>query len=136
LLVKELTTILQDEEAIPTYHDVDALQYAISAVKSPQKKWNTYMLYMMGGFSETALMQCSKTCALLKQIPSLSQAFFSILEPHKEIPPHKGFYRGYLRYHLAIETPDKKAPVLRLKNELYTRRKGESYYSMIVGSMK
>ncbi len=126
LVETELKQILRDEETIPSYHDIDSLQYVISAIKSPEKKWKTFMLYMMGDFSETALVQCSHTCKLLKQIPSLYQSFFSILEPKKEIPIHKGLYRGYIRYHLALETPQKNAPVFRIKDMEYTWRKGES----------
>jgi aspartate beta-hydroxylase/beta-hydroxylase len=122
----ELKEVLKDVVNIPTYHDIDSLQYAISAVKNPEKKWKTYMLYMMGEFSETAFLKCPQTCSFLKEIPELYQSFFSILEANKEIPAHKGLYRGYLRYHLAFETPKLNAPILRIKNILYTWKKQES----------
>ena len=31
---------------------------------------------------------------------------FSILSPHKRIPPHVGPYKGVLRYHLALKVPE------------------------------
>ena len=48
---------------------------------------------------------CPKTAALLDTIPGLVTAFFSILLPHKHIPPHRGPYRGVVRCHLALMVP-------------------------------
>ena len=36
----------------------------------------------------------------------IHNAFFSILDPDVEIPPHIGYFKGYLRYHLGIVIPD------------------------------
>jgi beta-hydroxylase len=36
----------------------------------------------------------------------IHNAFFSILDPGVEIPPHFGYYKGYLRYHLGIVIPN------------------------------
>ena len=35
----------------------------------------------------------------------MTTALFSVLLPHKHIPPHKGPWKGVLRYHLALRTP-------------------------------
>lgn len=37
----------------------------------------------------------------------IHNAFFSILDPHVEIKPHTGYYKGYLRYHLGLIIPSK-----------------------------
>jgi hypothetical protein len=37
--------------------------------------------------------------------PNIVTAFFSILDPGVEIPPHTGYYKGFLRYHLGVEVP-------------------------------
>jgi beta-hydroxylase len=50
--------------------------------------------------------RCPRTTALLGQIPGLVTAFFSILSPHKRIPPHRGPYRGVVRCHLGLIIPD------------------------------
>jgi len=49
---------------------------------------------------------CPKTWALLKDIPGLLTASFSILGPHTEILPHTGFTSSVLRYHLGLEIPE------------------------------
>jgi ornithine lipid ester-linked acyl 2-hydroxylase len=48
---------------------------------------------------------CPHTAALLETIPGVVTAFFSILSPHKHIPPHRGPYRGVVRCHLGLMVP-------------------------------
>lgn len=47
-----------------------------------------------------------RTAALLRQIPGLYTAFFSILAPKQYITPHWGYYKGFLRYHLGVIVPN------------------------------
>lgn len=126
LIKDELDMLLQHHEQIPKYHELDQLQYAISAIKNPERSWKTFMLFMMGGFSSPALNKCPQTCSLLKKIPGLYQSFFSILDPKKEIPPHNGLYRGYLRYHLGLIIPKNHPPSIRIKDQHYTWAEKES----------
>lgn len=37
--------------------------------------------------------------------PSVVNAVVSSLDPGTHIPPHRGYFKGYLRYHLGIEVP-------------------------------
>ena len=80
----------------------------------------------MGIKPESFCARCPKTVALLEGIPGLFEAFFSILEGGKSIPPHEGPYRGYLRYHLGLIVPAKNPPSIRLKDQVYTWKEGES----------
>jgi beta-hydroxylase len=41
----------------------------------------------------------------LEQIPGMSTALFSILGPGKHIREHRGYYNGFLRYHLGLVVP-------------------------------
>lgn len=68
-----------------------------------------------------------KTSRLLSQIPECSLAMFSVLQPGKRIPPHRGPYRGVLRYHLALETdPDNPDDCfIFIDNQKYTWRAGQ-----------
>jgi aspartyl/asparaginyl beta-hydroxylase (cupin superfamily) len=123
---EELLAVLPGKRAIPRYHDLDRMQYPISAVVNPDKEWKIFPLNIMGkkpaGYSD----RCPRTTALLDTIPGLFQAFFSILEGGKSIPAHEGPYRGYLRYHLGLVVPAKNPPSIRLKDQLYTWKEGES----------
>jgi aspartyl/asparaginyl beta-hydroxylase (cupin superfamily) len=123
---EELLGILPAKRAIPRYHELDATQYNISALTDPEKDWKVYPLDIMGVRPPALCSRCPKTTALLDRIPGLFEAFFSILEGGKSIPAHVGPYRGYLRYHLGLVVPEKDPPSIRLKDQVYTWREGES----------
>lgn len=38
--------------------------------------------------------------------PAIVSAIISSLDPGTHIPPHRGYFKGYLRYHLAVEVPN------------------------------
>jgi aspartyl/asparaginyl beta-hydroxylase (cupin superfamily) len=123
---EELLDILPDKRAIPRYHELDAMQYNISARVDPDKDWKVYPLNIMGVKPEAYCSRCPRTMALLEGIPGLFEAFFSILEGGKSIPHHEGPYRGYLRYHLGLIVPERNPPAIRLKDMVYTWKEGES----------
>jgi aspartyl/asparaginyl beta-hydroxylase (cupin superfamily) len=123
---EELEAILPQKNAMPKYHELDVLQYHISAGGGENKDWKVFMLYAMGRKPESNRALCPRTCALLDQIPNLFEAFFSILDGGKSIPAHPGPYRGYLRYHLGLKVPEKNPPTIRVKDQYYTWKEGES----------
>jgi len=120
LIQSEALSLLGSENHFKRYHDIDALQYKISAIENPDRNWKVFMLYMMGDFSSEALRTCPLTCSFLQKIPGIYQCFFSVLDPMKSIPAHNGSWRGYLRYHLGIKIPVKNPPYIRLKDQYYT----------------
>lgn len=122
----EVMKILPNKATLPRYHDLDAMQYNISAKGDPEKAWKVFYLYAMGEKPAENAALCPKTCELLDGIPGLFQAFFSILDAGKSIPAHEGPYRGYLRYHLGLVVPDEAPPSIRIKDQNYTWREGES----------
>jgi aspartate beta-hydroxylase/beta-hydroxylase len=104
---------------LQTYHDLDDGQYKISGKVEPDKKWKVFVLNLMGVTPELAQKLCPETCKLLKKIPNVYEAFFSILEPGKPIPAHRGPYLGYLRYHLGLKVPAQDPPSIRVKDQFY-----------------
>jgi aspartate beta-hydroxylase/beta-hydroxylase len=123
---EELMGILPEKNAIPRYHELDQMQYNISARVNPDKDWKIYPLNIMGVKPDAFCGRCPRTMSMLEQIPGLFEAFFSILEGGKSVPPHEGPYRGYLRYHLGLLVPEKDPPSIRLKDQIYTWKEGES----------
>jgi aspartyl/asparaginyl beta-hydroxylase (cupin superfamily) len=123
---EELLGILPDKRSIPRYHELDEMQYNISARVAPEKDWKVYPLDVMGVRPPAFCARCPRTTALLDGIPGLFEAFFSILEGGKSIPAHEGPYRGYLRYHLGLVVPENDPPSIRLKDQVYTWKEGES----------
>jgi aspartyl/asparaginyl beta-hydroxylase (cupin superfamily) len=122
----EVMAVLPRKDGLPSYHELDTTQTYISATVNPEKAWKVFYLHAMGETPEANAALCPKTTALLQGIPGLFQAFFSILEAGKSVPPHVGPYRGYLRYHLGLVVPDEDPPSIRIKDEHYTWREGES----------
>lgn len=111
---------------LEAYHEFDKGQYRISGKVEPDRKWKVFMLNLMGEVPETALELCPETCKVLQQIPHIYQAFFSILEPMKPIPAHRGPYLGYVRYHIGLKVPTKSPPTMRVHDQFHTWRQGES----------
>ncbi len=124
MIKNEFENVLANVHKLPRYHDVDPGEADIS--DTTEKKWNVFMVYLLGYQLEKAQILCPSICGLLKRIPHLIQAFFSILEPGKSIPLHKGPYLGYLRYHLGIHIPQNDPPLLIVNNQPYTWREGEA----------
>jgi aspartyl/asparaginyl beta-hydroxylase (cupin superfamily) len=50
----------------------------------------------MGAFIPENEARAPQTAALLRQMPDVYNAFFSVLEPHQHIDPHWGHYKGYV----------------------------------------
>lgn len=122
----ELSELMQKNITIPRYHDIDKFQTSISAKVNSERNWRTFMINLMGDFTEDAQNLVPKTCNLLEKIPNLFQAFFSILDPQKSIPAHKGTYRGYIRYHLGLKVPQIDTPKIRVKDKVYTWKEKDS----------
>jgi aspartyl/asparaginyl beta-hydroxylase (cupin superfamily) len=123
---EELLAVLPDKQSIPRYHELDRMQYNISGRVDPDKDWKVFPLNIMGVKPAAFAGRCPRTTALLDPIPGLFEAFFSILEGGKSIPRHEGPYRGYLRYHLGLIVPEDDPPSIRLKDQVYTWKEGES----------
>ena len=67
-------------------------------------KWKAFM-FKSGDFLEENCRLAPKTAELIRRIPGVYTAFFSVLDPHQVITPHWGYYKGFLRYHLGVRIP-------------------------------
>lgn len=101
---KELDQVLMDVSTLPSFQDIMPRQNRIS----PDNKWKTYYFCAFGFVASKNCDQCPKTWALIKDIPGLKVAFFSILAPGKHIPEHRGKHKGLIRYHLGLRVPEPK----------------------------
>lgn len=97
----ELDAVLAKREEIPTFQEVLPSQELLTS----DQKWRTYMFYGYGHRHDANCAECPETAKLVESIPGMKTAFFSILAPGKVIPPHRGFYKGVLRYHLGLKVP-------------------------------
>ena len=115
-------------DRVPRYHDVDRLQRELSESNSASKNWRVFFLEAMGQKAKLHRQQCPATAGVLDRIPGVVQAFFSILEGGKSIPPHSSPYWGYLRYHLALEVPKQgPQPRMRVANQWLVWEEGKGF---------
>ena len=118
----ELDGILTRIDNIPKFHDVDGLQKAISAKDG--KDWRTFIIKGFDQWLPKNAEQVPETTRLLKGMPQVSLAMFSIIDGGKHIPPHIGFFKSVLRYHLAMIVPEGDCRLV-VGGEEYTWKEGD-----------
>jgi beta-hydroxylase len=84
--------------------DVEALGGGYTHGGIHTAKWKAFM-FKSGEFIEENCRMAPKTAELIRGVPGVYTAFFSVLDPHQEITPHWGYYKGFLRYHLGVRIP-------------------------------
>lgn len=98
---RELDEILAHHADLPAFHEIAA---DVSDIAHEQ--WKTFFFYGYGFRAEENCARCPQTAALLREIPGLTTAFFSILGPDTSLPLHRGPWNGVLRYHLGLMVPE------------------------------
>lgn len=101
-IAQELEAILADREALPSFQEISKDQIAIT----DDDRWKTFFLYGYGFQADLGVELCPKTAAVMREIPGMTTAMFSILSPRKHILAHRGPYKGVLRYHLGLIVPE------------------------------
>jgi len=97
----ELDRVLERRDALPAFHEITS---DVATITTDQR-WKTYVFWGYGERCPETCAECPETARLLERIPAMTTAFFSILDPGKHIPPHRGPFNGVLRYHLALKVP-------------------------------
>jgi ornithine lipid ester-linked acyl 2-hydroxylase len=98
----ELDRVLLRKAELPNVQDLTAEAAALSR----DAGWKIFPLVAYGLRSQPNIDLCPETWRILQAIPGLTTAMFSILEPGKRIPPHRGPYNGVLRLHLGLIVPE------------------------------
>lgn len=97
----ELDRVLTRLDDIPAFHQLSPDQHRISKGDN----WKTYAFYAFGKRVDENCNACPFTANLLDGLPSLQNAWFSILAPRYHIPPHRGPTRAVIRCHLGLRVP-------------------------------
>lgn len=121
-VLAEAETVIAERERLPAFQEISREVGYITR----DRDWKTFMLVGYGVESRRNLQRCPATARLLDRIPGLKTAFFSILEPGKRLPPHRGPYNGVLRLHLGLIVPEPANRCwLRVGSERRTWQPGE-----------
>jgi len=119
----ELDRVLTRKEELPGFHE---LATDVSTI-SQDRGWKTFLLAGYGFKSHANIRQCPETWRICQKIPGLITVMFSILEPGKHLPPHRGPYNGVLRLHLGLIVPEPREQLgIRVEKEVYRWKEGEA----------
>lgn len=102
LIRAELDVLLARKDELPGFHEIVADVGTITQ----DRGWKTFVLTGYGLRSPRNIQQCPQTWRIAQKIPGLVTAMFSILEPGKHLPAHRGPYNGVLRLHLGLVIPE------------------------------
>ena len=97
----ELDHVLVRKADLPNVQEITADAAALSR----DAGWKIFPLVAYGLRSQPNIDLCPQTWRIVQAIPGLTTVMFSILEPGKRIPPHRGPYNGVLRLHLGLIVP-------------------------------
>ncbi|MEO1209503.1 MAG: aspartyl/asparaginyl beta-hydroxylase domain-containing protein [Cyanobacteria bacterium J06638_20] len=120
---EELDEVMVNVDDLPNFHDISPRQRRIAG----DNLWKTYFFQAFGFRAQQNCDRCPETVKLLKQVPGLKVAFFSILAPGKHIPEHRGKHKGLIRYHLGLKVPEnKEACRIRVDDQFAHWEEGKS----------
>ena len=118
----ELDKVLVRKDDLPGFHEIstDVMQ------TSQDHGWKTFMLAGYGLTSEKNISTCPETWRICQKIPGLLTVMFSILEPGKHLPAHRGPYNGVLRLHLGLIVPEPRSDLgIRVGTDIYRWEEGK-----------
>jgi len=119
----ELDRVLTRKDELPGFHELAADVASISQ----DSGWKTFLLAGYGFRSDKNIAACPLTWAACQNIPGLTTVMFSILEPGKHLPPHRGPYNGVLRLHLGLIVPEPREQLgIRVDKSIYRWKEGEA----------
>ena len=115
--------MLTRKDDLPGFHE---LSTDVSVI-SQDRGWKTFFLCGYGFRSANNIELCPETWRICQNIPGLITVMFSILEPGKHLPPHRGPYNGVLRLHLGLIVPEPRDQLgIRVENDVYRWQEGEA----------
>lgn len=124
---KEALAIIGALEQAPRFHELMAAQLSISA--NDGRDWRMFVLKAYGLDVVSHMQACPALAKLLADSPQVLSATLSYLAPHKHIPPHRGPFKGIMRFHLMLSMPmdvaGKPAARLIIDGTEYLLREGE-----------
>lgn len=71
-----------------------------------KRGWKRFYLKWYQDCLPSAEMLCPQTVALLKQVPNVKGAMFTLIPKGGQLKPHRDPYAGSIRYHLGLVTPN------------------------------
>ncbi|MBI4367438.1 MAG: aspartyl/asparaginyl beta-hydroxylase domain-containing protein [Deltaproteobacteria bacterium] len=119
----ELDRVLVRQQELPGFHEIS---FDVATI-SQDRGWKTFLLAGYGFKSDANIKLCPQTWAACQKIPGLITVMYSILEPGKHLPPHRGPYNGVLRLHLGLIVPEPHEQLgIRVEKKVYRWKEGRA----------
>jgi beta-hydroxylase len=119
----ELDHILLRQSELPSFQSISRDVATINK----DSGWKTFFLCGYGNVSRRNVAECPQTWRLLQKVPGLRAAMFSVFEPGKHLPAHRGPYNGVLRFHLGLKVPEVSDRIaIRVDDQICHWREGEA----------
>lgn len=124
---EEALTVAHDLHNIPRFHEIMIQQESISA--NDARDWRMFIMKAYGQPIDRNLARCPTLAALIASSPDVLSASLSFLAPGKQVPPHRGPFRGILRGYLVLDMPKRAdgvpPAVLKVDGREYRLHEGE-----------
>lgn len=122
VLIRDEMVAQFQQAQLPSLDQVSRGEGSIS-----DQRWKVYLFRFYMIDMENNRSQCPTTSRLIDRVPGMTSAMFSILEPGKHIPPHRGPFSGVIRYHLGLHIPSPAGSTrIRVDNEIRLWEEGKS----------
>ncbi|MBS47110.1 MAG: aspartyl/asparaginyl beta-hydroxylase domain-containing protein [Sphingobium sp.] len=118
----EALAVTQSSDAVPTLREISPDHTRIAT----DEGWRSFFLIGYGQRVERNLARCPRTEKLLRQVPGLNSAFFSVLRPGTHIPKHRGVTKGLLTCHLGLQVPRGAGLFMTVGTQTLGWREGET----------
>lgn len=112
---------LVNSRSLTEYKDIDPIR-----ALEVSENWKLYYAWFMWKENDRAKLDCPNLIKVIEKLPNVLNATIAVLDPGVKLSAHKGPYAGLLRYHLGIKIPVNNPPYIRVKDQLYTWKVGES----------
>jgi ornithine lipid ester-linked acyl 2-hydroxylase len=120
---RELDHVLLRKTELPNVQDISPDAVSINQ----DAGWKIFPLVAYGIKSRPNIAACPDTWRIVQRIPGLKTAMFSIFEPGKRLPAHRGPYNGVLRLHLGLIIPGPREKfALRVGDQIYHWQEGRA----------
>ena len=107
IIREELSAVLARKDELPSFQQIST---DVATITQDQG-WKTFLFSAFGVKSKKNIEMCPQTWRVLQKVPRLQAAMFSVFEPGKHLPAHRGPYNGVLRLHLGLVVPEPRQQV-------------------------
>lgn len=105
-ILEENWEIIRDEVlGTLTNSEIDNIKNLNPPYLSSPDAWKNIYLYNFGWKKHKNCQRFSRTHAIIKQVPNLTFAGITVLEPHSKVLPHNGETNTIIRCHLGLKIP-------------------------------